>query len=431
MIKFLFGVALIVFGFYRALFVDPVWGIYLFATLTHIRLTQLTENIPLPLNIPVAIALLSLVMYLVSPNYKYKFKRWPLEVWLLGMMVVGMAISSVFAHYDPALSWNRTFDYFKYWVFFVLIIQMVDSLEKIEWFHRTMILSAAWLVYRCWDLRGTTGFRFENLGGDIVADANHFAAALVLLFPFVFKKTMSADRKVAVGALIICFGMVMSVFIAGSRGGFLGCLALLVLTMLNFKLHFKKMITAVVLIAATTIFFANSDQKERLFGVVKEANEETRDASSQGRVDYWKLSWKVFQEHSLVGVGIANFPYYSGPALEGQEEGKTGHVAHSLWFETLAEGGLLVFVPFFCILFRFFMKTGRLLSEISLTGIGIEHELYIRAIRIALGAFLVSATFLNRLIYEPIYWCIALGVIHTNLVRHLNDFDNAEKRVIP
>lgn len=416
MIKFIFGVALILYGFYRTLFIDPVWGIYLFAVLTHIRLNQLGENIHLPLGIPIVIAVTTLILYLVSPKYERKFARWPLEVWLFGVMVAGMALSSTFAHYNPALSWDRTYDFFKYWIFFVLLIQMIDSLQKIEWFHQALILSAAWLVFRCWDLRGTTGFRFENVGGDVIADANHFSAALVLLFPFVFKKTLSSERWVAVGAITLCFGMVMSVFIAASRGGFLGCLALFVLILVNFRPHRKKMGAMLLVIAATVLLFANADQKQRLFGVVDTTNEETRDASAQGRIDYWKLSWQVFLQHKLTGVGIGNFPYYSGPALEKKDDGQSGHVAHSIWFETLAEGGLLVFVPFLLLLIGFFRKSGRLLRDIRLSGIGMEHEPYILTMRMALAAFLVSATFLNRLIYEPIYWCIAFGVIHCNLV---------------
>ncbi len=429
MIKFLFGIVLFVSGFYRTIFVDPVWGLYLFAALTHIRIGQLAEEISLPMNIPMAIALLSLVLYAVSSNYEKKFNRWPLEVWLLGLMVVGMAISSHFAHYNPALSWDKTFDYFKYWVFFVLIIQMVDSLEKIEWFHRTLILSVAWLVYRCYDLRGTTGFRFENFGGDVVADANHFSAALVLLFPFVFKKTLSSDKRIVFCAIILCFGIVMSVVIAVSRGAFLGCIALIILIILNFKQLRRKVLVVTVIVFATVLFFANADQKERLFGVSEATKEETRDESAQGRVNFWKLSWELFQKHSLTGVGIGNFGYYSGPTLEGLKEGEPGHVAHSIWFETLAEGGLLVSIPFFSLLIRFFMKTGKLLRQIRQFAVGKEHENYIRVLRIAMGAFLISATFINRLIYEPIYWCIALGIVHEYLLKDLFRNHQVNERV--
>jgi ABC-type transport system involved in cytochrome c biogenesis permease component len=419
MIKFLFGIYLIVYGFYRALFSDPVWGIYLFAAFTHIRLAQLSENIYLPLQVPIVIAGVTLFMYIVSPRYERKFTRWPLDVWLLGAMVLGMAASSASAFYAPDISWARTGDFFKYWVFFILLIQMVDSLEKVEWFHRMMILSAGWLVYRCWDLRGTTGFRFENTGGDVISDANHFATALVLLFPFVFKKALSQDRRVAIAAVVLCFGMLMSVVISVSRGGALGCVAVFCFILLNFNRQRLKMAMVTLLIGGAVLFFANADQKERLFGIADAVKVETRDASSQGRVNYWQLSWDLFKEHPVAGVGIGNFPYYSGIALEGLQPGEPGHVAHSIWFEVLAEGGLAVAVPFLLLIGRFFLRMRRLLGSIRQTGIGKEHEHYIRVLAIALGAFLVSATFLNRLIYEPIYWCIALGFIHEDLLNNL------------
>ena len=412
MIKFLFGVCLICYGFYRALFSDPVWGIYLFAALTHIRVAQLGESLYLPPNVPIVIAVLTLCLYFFSSRYEQKFTRWPLEIFIFAAMLIGMALSSTNAQFDQSISWYRTMDYFKYWIFFILMIQMVNTLDKIEWFHRVMILSAVWLVYRCWDLRGTTGFRFENVGGDIISDANHFASALVLLFPFVFLKTLAKDRKIAIGAAILCFGMLMSVVISVSRGGIVGFMAAFLFIMVNFKQERLKMAFVMLCLGSSVLIFTNADQKERIFGIADAAQEETRDASAQGRVNYWQLSWQLFKSHPMTGVGIANFPYFSGPALEELKDGEVGHVAHSIWFEVLAEGGLAVGVPFFMLIGRFFLRIRRLLKMVRENGVCEEQEGYIRVLAIAMASFLVSATFLNRLIYEPIYWCIALSVIH-------------------
>jgi hypothetical protein len=35
---------------------------------------------------------------------------------------------------------------------------------------------------------------------------------------------------------------------------------------------------------------------------------------------------------------------------------------------------------------------------------------------IGMGGFLVCATFLDRSVYEPIYWCIALSVVHRYII---------------
>lgn len=416
MIKFLFGVVLICCGFYRTIFTDPVWGIYLFASLTHIRLVQLGENIPLPLNIPIAIATLTLILYLVSPQYRVKFARWPMEVWLMLLMVTGMALSSAGAEFRPDLSWKFTIDYLKYFAFFLLLINMVDSYEKVEWFHRVMILSAGWLVYRCWDLRGTTGARFENVGGDIIGDGNHYAAALVLLFPFVFQKTMSRNHLVAGGAAVLCFGVITAIFISGSRGGLVGVATLAFLIALNFKVQRKRVILVSLVVGAVAIFFMNDFQKERLQELVSAASEETRDGSAQGRVDFWRLATELFRENPVAGVGLGNFVYHSGHRVEGLAVGEAGHVTHSLWFEVLSEGGTVLALPFFFLLLRFFRSTKRTMKRLQEEK-KTEELLYVITVRVALGAFLVTATFLNRLIYEPIYWCIGLGVIHHYLLQ--------------
>lgn len=415
MLKFLFGVLLVGAGFVLTIFRDPVWGLYLFAATSHIRMAQLGENIPLPLRIPIIIACLALFVYMISSKYSKKFIKWPAEVWLLGLMFLGMTISSSTAHFDPQLSWKYAFDYFKYWIFLVMFIQMIDSIEKVEWFHRVLILSSAWLVYRCWDLRGTTGARFENIGGDYVQDANNFAAALVLLFPFVFLKTLSRDWRVAVAAVTICFGSIMAILISVSRGGFLGLCAMVLFIVMTFRAQRKRIIVGAFAICLAVLPFVNTYQVERLMTVLDaDSSEKTGHGdydSAHSRLEFWKLALRLFVEHPLTGIGLDNFRYYSGYMVEGKPYGTAGHVTHSLWFEMLSGGGLMVFAPFVFMVLRFFRDSGRLARR-YLAADKPDLAAYVQAPRIALGAFLVSATFLDRAVYEPMYWCIGLGVAH-------------------
>lgn len=414
MFKFLFGVLLIGIGFLKAIFQDPIWGLYLFAALSHIPLSQLGENIGLPLRIPIVIACLTLFLYIINPNYKKKFSKWPAEVWLFGVMVIGMCFGSQMAKFDHDLSWMLTFDYFKYWIFFILFIQMVDSIKKVDWFYWIMFLSAVWLVYRCWDLRGTTGPRFENMGGGNISDANHFAAALVLLFPFVFYRTFSQNKLIALGAAILCFGVIMAIFISVSRGGLLGMLALIIFMILAFREQRKKILAFIVIIGISSAPFITESQLERLATLQQATSQEQRDASAQSRVDFWRLAFQLFKENPLFGVGPGNFMYYSGFMVERQPYGVPGHVTHSLWFEILSQGGLMMAIPFSIMLFRFFRNSIRLARHYKANG---QHEsaICVQIPLIGLGAFLVCATFLDRLVYEPIYWCLGLGTIHKYL----------------
>lgn len=413
MFKFAFGLALIGLGFYRAIFLDPIWGLYLFAAFSHIRLEQLGEDIQLPLRIPIVIACVTLVAYIFSPRYRQKFRRWPLDVWIFGGLVLGMIGGSSMAKFDPESSWMLTIDYIKYWIFFVVLIQMIDTAKKLEWFHWTMILSSAWLVFRCWDLRGTTGLRFENLGGGNVADANHFAAALTMLFPFVFQKTLSHNKSLTLAAATLCFGIAIAIIITVSRGGVLGLAALTVLILTSFPSQRWRNLAFIIAIGIVVLTLATESQIERLLTLSNAHSDELRDASAQERIDNWKLAIQLLKDSPLFGVGPGNFVYYQGFLIEAKPYGVPGHVTHSLWFEMLSQGAL-VFVPFVILLLRFFLKSWRLVRRYRAAG---AHDMatYVQTPMIGLGAFLVPATFLDRAVYEPIYWCIAIGVVHQYL----------------
>lgn len=409
MFKFLFGALLIGSGFFLTLFRDPVWGLYLFAATAHIRLVQLAESISLPLQTPIFIASLTLIVYLVSPQYRPKFSKWPAEIWLFGFMVLGMCITSFTAHFNSAASWDYTLNYVKYFIFFIMLIQMVDSIEKVEWFHRVMILSSVWLVYRCWDLRYTTGERFENVGGDYIGDANNFAAALILLFPFVFQKVLCHKLWISICAAILCFGIIMAIIISVSRGGFLGLFALMLLILNAFPTQRKKIFMSLVVLGLLAFLFTSDYQIERLSTIFE--SEESRDESAQSRIRFWKLALQLFVDYPLTGVGFGNFWYYSGYLLEGKPYGIPGHVTHNTWMELLSGGGLVVTVPFVLLLFIFFRNSSYLIRRYLDVG-RTDLAYYIQTPRIALAAFLVCATFLDRGLYEPFQWCIALGVIH-------------------
>ncbi|MDA3832907.1 MAG: O-antigen ligase family protein, partial [Spirochaetales bacterium] len=129
--------------------------------------------------------------------------------------------------------------------------------------------------------------------------------------------------------------------------------------------------------------------------------DQSRDNSAQSRLDFWATAIDVWKQHPLYGCGLRNFIYYNGVANEGKEWGEPGHVAHSLWFEALAEGGLMVFVPLVTMLLLFFRRTSK--AKKKYRG---NREIHadLCAFQIGMVGFLVCATFVNRLIYEPMYW---------------------------
>lgn len=407
---------LIIAGFGGTLFLDSFWGLTVFSVFTHITPQQLSREIIVPLRLPLCLSLLTLFSYLMSSAYPRKFSRYPAEFWLMGLMLAGMLMGS-FNALDVEIVYEKSGTFFKFMVFYLLMVNLIDSDYKFKWFINAQILSAAWLVYRCWDMRHRFSYRFENIDGGVISDSNHFAAAVVLLFPLVVRRMLSGHWAIRFGAAVGAFGMLMTIVITGSRGGFLG-LAVQTLAFVYFYKQYRKriVITLICLMIALAPFISDY-YVQRVVGIFSHEDIEDSRAkdSVNSRLTSWKLSLETWEKMPVFGCGIGNFGYYMGYYHEGLSWGEKGHVAHSLWLQVLGEGGLMVFIPFSLILLLFFRRSfaaSRYYSETD----QLESAQDIYAIQIGLVGFLVCATFLNRLFYEPIYWFSGLAVISADIV---------------
>jgi len=312
--------------------------------------------------------------------------------------------------YDGAAAWNgqgRGINLFiKYIIFYLLVVNIIDTRWKFDWFINAQLLSAAWMVYKCWDLRGTTGARFEYINGGIVMDSNQFAAGLILLLPLVavkvFKKGYIAVR---VGAAFGAFGILMSIIITTSRGGFLGITALCCSFVVLFRKSRVKIIFFLLAIGISVSPFVPEFYIDRISTIFVSSDEIGPEKAGLSRLSSWALAIDLWKERPILGVGLNNFGYYMG-LKEGKTWGERGHVVHSIWLQPLAEGGIVLWVPFMAFLMLFYYRTSKIKKAVK----GSELEVDISALQAGMFGFLVSATFVDRLFYEPIYWWSALGV---------------------
>lgn len=409
MLSFLFGLGIFFGGLFSAIFIDPCWGLIAASCFVHISPQQVHIASFRPVFI---LSLEILLAYLFSKKYTNKFSYKPFEFWLMLAMVCGMMLSSLNA-YDGQATWDAVLVFVKFLLFFLLLINMLDSREKLKWWINGLLLSAGWLVYRCWDLRGTTGARFENVGGGVINDSNQYAAALILLLPLAVARAMQTEEVwwVRAGAAIGAFGIVMSIIITTSRGAFLGMAVSFAMFLLYFRQYRKKIILFSLLLSLAVAPFVPQYYINRTMTIFSSEDVEA-DASAQSRLTSWNLAYNLWKEHPVIGVGMNNFGYYMGYRYEGHAWGERGHVAHSLWLQTLSEGGLVVAVPFLGLLVLFFYRMRQTKKQCNDDSIYID----ISALQVGFVGFLVAATFVNRLFYEPIYWWCGMGAIHARLL---------------
>lgn len=414
MLSFLFGILLFCLGLLGPFLYQPIVGIGVYAALVHITPQQLNAEF---LRIPIVTAVSTLISYIFCSLYPNKFNVLPAEIGLFLVILLGMFLGA-FNAYDSALAFEHFYVYLKYSIFLLLLVNIVNTPKRLEIFYNFIILSAAWMVYKCWDLRGTTGARFENFGGGVVGDSNHFAAALIMLMPLVIVRCFR-DTNIfyRIGAVLGVFGMTMSVLITVSRGGFLGLLTIFTCFIFILKKNKVRILISLCILFISILPFLPQNYIDRMTSI-RQVKLGIVDNSMQGRLDAWETAIEVWKEFPIYGCGLRNFIYYNGYLNEGLPWGYPGHVAHSIWFEALAEGGLMVFLPLTGLIVLFFYRTSRSKNKFIS-----NKDIYadIIAIKIGMIGFLVCASFLNRLIYEPIYWWFCIGYIYDKILIPGND----------
>jgi O-antigen ligase len=84
-----------------------------------------------------------------------------------------------------------------------------------------------------------------------------------------------------------------------------------------------------------------TDAAAKRFAGIFSADTYERDPSTHGRIEGYEVSWRIFAEHPLVGVGPDNWGLYRARKIDGNP-----HDPHTLAGQLIATRGLLGTVPF-------------------------------------------------------------------------------------
>jgi O-antigen ligase len=124
---------------------------------------------------------------------------------------------------------------------------------------------------------------------------------------------------------------------SGSRSYFLGvfvCFLVLLALSRSFKTILKSSIVAALVVAVIMITVPLFSQRmSAIFSLEKNSY----------RLNNWKISWNIFLQHPLVGVGSGMLPSYLEPYKEKGLIDFTSH-AHNMYIHELAEDGVPGFI---------------------------------------------------------------------------------------
>jgi O-antigen ligase len=287
-----------------------------------------------------------------------------------------------------------TFHPFNFLLMFFMTVSVVDSIPRLRRTLLAAVASLAWAsLYMLRDYQGgsaTYGAGYRP--GYVVGDPNYFASSALLCLPLAYLFSRSVPQRwlrwsCAASVVLILAAMTVS----GSRGGFLG-LAAVVLILIW---HSKRRLLALILVAFVGVAFLAISPISPVNRLLHPSASD--DGGKAVRLVMWSAAWRMFCDNPILGVGYGNFRVVA-PRYVSQDVGHD-FLAHNEYLELLATMGLPgplaligMFVASFVTLHRVLRTAKRCGSRFLVdAALGIQTGL----IGYAISIFFLSAGFLR------------------------------------
>lgn len=288
---------------------------------------------------------------------------------------------------DPAMSFFSNFErgegglqMLHLYAFFLLLVLLFRNEEGwhrlFRWALAGGVLMALYGLCAGLDVAGFIGTRFSSPGfrfeGSIGNPAYVAAFSLFMLFYaaqlFFAKYWRRPFTPGGVTLMILALAFLRVFFSAATRGAFLGLLAALVLGVGYFVYAHRAWrkwliigVAAVVLLAGSLVYFKDtplvkSIPGSRIFDISFSAR------TFQDRATMWKIAVDGWQERPLLGWGPENYikvfdrHFDTAYFVPSKGFGAWFDRAHSIYFDYLAETGILGLLSFLSIFILFFVR---------------------------------------------------------------------------
>jgi probable O-glycosylation ligase (exosortase A-associated) len=264
----------------------------------------------------------------------------------------GDIVVSTVLGYDPALSLGKLDWVGKGLLMTFVTMCLFQDRTRLRYLYLVPAASLGFhgLKSGLWVIRTGGGSLLWGPDSSFFADNNTFGLALCMSLPLILYLAREESRLWVKRVLHIAFGFtVLAIPFTYSRGAFIGLL--IVLGILVWRSPRRLQFTlAVVLAAFMLVPLAPERLQNRIASILAQDSAETRDNSAAGRLEAWETAWNIAVTHPFFGEG---FRVLWNDAVWDRFYGRTylaARDAHSLYFEVLAEHGLLGFAIYLGIL---------------------------------------------------------------------------------
>lgn len=273
----------------------------------------------------------------------------PTNKWIYGLLAIHFALAP-FA-YNPADAVGQGIEYAKTVMLYLMMLSVVDDEDSLRLLVKVYVYTT--LLYTLHSLLEYSNGRHvwrmgiaRMVGVDrTFNDPNSFGATLVISFPIVYALLRSEVNKNLQRFYYIYFVLaVFCVVLTGSRTSFVAMLVLSAIWIMIQPGKRKLTMLAVAITAMAVVWTVMPEEKQNRFRTLwdEEAGPQNAKESADGRMLGWKVSWEMFKQNPLTGVGAGGKNFVGYRMLHHAEDGpQAANQAHVLYGEVLAEFGIM------------------------------------------------------------------------------------------
>jgi hypothetical protein len=319
---------------------------------------------------------------------------------LIGLFFVSAAFSPVW----KGGAFLHTLDFAKVFVAWAVTFVTVTSFARLRrvLFIQTASVAVISIVSM---VKGVSHPRLDGALGGIYSNPNDLAFAIVLSLPFCLAfllRTTNMLRKAAWAVSLLL--MISALFLTASRGAFITFLVAGAVSLWHFGIKGRRfyLLGAAITIAVVVGIAAGGQLKDRLLAMSGEGLETNSQSSAYGSFEQRRIlisrSLEGIERYPLLGIGLHNFPTYSGAWRD----------VHVTYLQIAVEGGipvLILYLLFFGRGFSNLRKLRRMKNPDS------EVKLFSGALHSSLVGFLMGAMFAPEAYQYFPYFAVAYTAV--------------------
>jgi len=237
-------------------------------------------------------------------------------------------------------------------VFFVVIVSLVDSPEKIR---RSLLIANVSMAFASWYIirefqQYHASFALFRPSGKIVGDSNYFSMAAMLALPVGYFYFAAERRPFYRWAVLVCVVITsVAIAVSGSRGGLLALFAFIIFVIYRSR-HRGRNFCILVLILIPPMLLVPRNPIIRMIhpGVADRG-------ATQVRIETWKAGLRMWRDYPLLGIGLGEFKPMIGTYAD---DPKLNKLAHNTYLEILAELGIICFILYLWLLWETYRALG-------------------------------------------------------------------------